>query len=126
MPTHLEDVVAAIRRIDQNQRRSRAVVHDGLVFLAGQTADDLTGDIRHQARGAFDKVDALLAEAGSGKTAVLGVTIWLRDMADYDGFNEVWDTWIVRGESPTRACAAVAMHDPRVRVELIVTAALAG
>ena len=112
-----------LQRIDQNQRRSRAIVHNGLVFLAGQTANDLSGDIRQQAREALAKVDDLLAQAGSHKARVLSVTIWLSDMADYDGFNEVWDAWIVKGESPTRACAKVAMHDPRVRVELIVTAA---
>ena len=118
--------MSSIQRIDQNQRRSRAIVHNGLAFLAGQAANDPSGDIREQAREAFAKVDDMLAQAGSDKTHVLSVTIWLTDMADYDGFNEVWDQWIVQGQSPARACAQVALHDPRLRVELIVTAAVAG
>lgn len=112
-----------IQRIDQNQRRSRGIVYNGLAFFAGQTANNLDGDIRQQAREAFAKVDDMLAQVSSDKTRVLSVTIWLADMADYDGFNEIWDQWIVRGQSPARACAKVALHDPRVRVELVVTAA---
>lgn len=114
-----------IRRIDQNQRRSRAVVHGGLVCLAGQVANDLSGDITKQAREAFAKVDDMLAQAGSDKTRVMSVTIWLADVADYDAFNAVWDQWIVPGLTPARACAQVTFPDPRVRVELIVTAAAA-
>ena len=114
-----------IQRIDQNNRRSRCVIHNGMIFLAGQTASDPGGDIRQQARECFAKVDDLLAQAGSDKTHALSVTIWLSDMADYDGFNEVWDSWIVQGQSPTRACAKVALADPRLRVELIVIATAA-
>ena len=115
--------MSEIKRVDQNQRRSRGIAYGGMVFLAGQTANDLSGDIRQQAREAFAKVDDMLAQCGSHKTRVLSVTIWLADMGDYDGFNEVWDQWIVVGQSPARACAKVELHDPRVRVELIVTAA---
>ncbi|MEY4713252.1 MAG: hypothetical protein RIS88_2702 [Pseudomonadota bacterium] len=115
--------MSSIRRIDQNDRRSRAVIHDRLICLAGQVANDLSGDIRQQAREAFAKVDDLLAQAGSDKTRVLNVTIWLADVADYDAFNAVWDAWVVQGQTPARACAQVKFPDPRVRVELLVTAA---
>lgn len=117
--------VTDIQRIDQNQRRSRGVVHNGFIFLAGQVANDPTGDIRQQAREAFAKVDDMLAQAGSDKTRVMSVTIWLRDMEDYEGFNEVWDQWVVQGQTPARACGKVQLADPRIRVELIVTAAAA-
>ena len=112
-----------IQRFDQNHRRSRAVAYGGLVFLAGQVANDPTGDIRQQAREVFAKIDDMLAQAGSDKSRALNATIWLRDMEDYDGFNEVWDQWVVKGFTPARCCGKVALADPRQRVEVMVVAA---
>jgi len=42
-----------ISRIDQNARRSRAVVHGGGVYLAGRVADDQTAPIAKQTRQAL-------------------------------------------------------------------------
>lgn len=111
-------------RIDQNARRSRAVVGGGMVCLAGQVADTLDADITTQSREAFAKIDQLLAAAGTDKTRVLSVQIWLTDLADYEAFNAVWDAWIVPGQSPARHCAKVALANPAFRVELIATACL--
>lgn len=114
--------MTAITRIDRNHRRARASVAGDLIFLAGQVADDKAADITEQTRQALAKVDALLAEAGSDKSRVLSVTIWLTSMQDYDGFNAVWDAWVAPGHEPSRACAKVELADPAYRVELIVTA----
>jgi enamine deaminase RidA (YjgF/YER057c/UK114 family) len=116
-------VLSDIQRFDQNNRRSRAVVYGGLVFLAGQVARNPDGDIRQQAREALEKVDEMLAQAGTDKSRVLNATIWLRDMNDYQGFNEVWDQWVIQGETPARCCGKVALADPRQRVEVMVVAA---
>ncbi|MFD2252334.1 enamine deaminase RidA (YjgF/YER057c/UK114 family) [Pseudochelatococcus lubricantis] len=111
-----------IVRIDANARRSRASATDSLVFLAGQVADDRDADITAQARQAFAKVDALLAAAGTDKSRVLSVTIWLQSLDDYEAFNAVWDAWVTPGAQPCRACAVVVLADPAWRVELIVVA----
>ncbi len=91
-------------------------------MLAGQVADDKSVGIEEQTRQAPAKVEALLAEAGTDKSRVLSVTIWLASMSDYDGFNAVWDSWVVSGAEPSRACARVELADPACRVELVVTA----
>ncbi|MGO4280368.1 Enamine deaminase RidA, house cleaning of reactive enamine intermediates, YjgF/YER057c/UK114 family [Cupriavidus sp. OV038] len=114
-----------IVRLDQNHRRSRAVIANGMVFLAGQVADDKSGDIASQAREALAKVDALLAEAGTDRRRALTAQIWLADMADFDGFNAVWDAWVAPGETPTRCCGKVELADPAYRVEIVITALLA-
>lgn len=114
-----------IVRLDQSHRRSRAVIANGMVFLAGQVADDKSGDIASQAREALAKVDALLAEAGTGKRHALTAQIWLADMADLDGFNAVWDAWVAPGETPTRCCGKVELTDPGYRVEVVISALLA-
>lgn len=112
-----------ITRIDQNARRSRAVVHGGMVFLAGQVADDKTAPIAEQTRQALAKVDDLLARAGTDKSSLLSAQIWLRTMDDFDGMNAVWDAWVVPGKTPARCCGKVELADPAWRIEIVVTAA---
>lgn len=113
----------SIRRLDSNGRRSRAVVHAGTIHFAGQVADDLDSDITQQTQEALARIDRLLGEAGSERSRILSATIWLKTMADYAAMNAVWDGWIDRDNAPARCCGVVEMADPRIRVEIILTAA---
>jgi len=113
-----------IIRIDQNDRRSRASVFGDLVFLAGQVAGDTSADIGPQTQHALDRVDEMLARAGTDKSRALSVQIWLRDIADLEGMNAVYDRWVVPDHRPSRCCAQIAAFgDPNCRVEIIVVAA---
>jgi enamine deaminase RidA (YjgF/YER057c/UK114 family) len=38
--------------------------------------------------------------------------------------NSVWDAWVPAGETPARACVEARLAQPKVRVEIRVTAAL--
>ncbi|HEY5755964.1 MAG TPA: RidA family protein [Steroidobacter sp.] len=114
-----------IQRYHTATRFSQICVHGGTVYLAGQVPDVVEGrDCADQARQVFAKVDALLAEAGSHKSNLLQVTVWLTDMADYDGFNEQWDAWLVAGPTPTRACIQTRLARSGWRVEVLAIAAL--
>lgn len=112
-----------IERHDQNARRARMVVHADTIYFAGQCGDDLTGDVAQQTREALARIERLLAEAGSDKSRLLSVQIWLADMADYEAMNAVYDAWVVPGETPGRACGEVKLAPPGARVEIIATAA---
>lgn len=113
-----------IRHIDQNQRRSRAVVHGGIVYTAGQVPDDMALDVTGQATQVLAKIEQLVTEAGSDKGRILTAQVWLRTMDDFAAFNKVWDAWVVQGSTPTRCCGKVEMNNPNCRVEILVTAAL--
>lgn len=113
-----------IRHIDQNQRRSRAIVHAGLVYTAGQVPDDMTLGIEGQARQVLDKIESLLAEAGAKKSRILTAQVWLSSRDDLPAFNKLWDDWVVPGHTPTRICGRVDMNNPSCKVEVQVTAAL--
>ena len=115
----------SIQRLRIEKRYSEIVIHNGTVHLAGQLADDYDGDIRVQTRQTLANIDRYLAEAGSDKTKILSVTIYLKDMADYAGLNEVYDTWVAEGAAPARACVEAKLYDPRVLVEMMVVAAQA-
>jgi enamine deaminase RidA (YjgF/YER057c/UK114 family) len=99
-------------------------VAGGMVYLAGQVADDKSLDIAGQTRQAMAKIDELLAVAGTDRSRLVTAQIWLSSMQDFDGMNAVWDDWVVPGHTPTRCCGQVALADPGYRVELVVSALL--
>lgn len=112
-----------IARLDQNARRSRAVVHGSTVYLAGQTADDRSADIAGQTRQVLAKIDEMLTAAGTERAKLLNITIWLADMADFAAMNAVYDAWVVPGHTPARCCGAVTLAAPDIRVEIMAIAA---
>jgi enamine deaminase RidA (YjgF/YER057c/UK114 family) len=115
----------SVQRLLTETRHSEIVIHNGTVYLAGQLADDYSGDIVQQTRETLASTDRFLAEAGSDKSKILSVTIYLKDMArDYAGFNQVWDDWVAPGAAPARACVEANMYKPEVLVEITVVAAL--
>lgn len=114
----------SIQRIGSTDRMSKIVIHNGTVYLCGQTAGEAEWDVAEQTRRCLDKVEALLAEAGSERDKLLSVTIYLRDIKDFAAMNEVWDAWVADGEKPARACVEARMARPEILVELSVTAAL--
>jgi len=116
--------MTSINRIDQNTRRSRAVVHGNTVYVAGHTADDRSADITGQTQQVLAKIDEMLAEAGTDKSKLLSTTIWLKSTSDFDEMNRVYDGWIAAGHAPARACAAVTLAAPEILVEISATAAV--
>lgn len=114
----------SIDRIDVGQRMSQAVVHGNTVYLAGQVGEP-GSDVAEQTRQALEKLESLLARAGSDKTRLLQVTIWLADMADFAAMNAVWDAWVAPGAAPARACGESRLATPDYKVEVIAVAALA-
>ena len=113
-----------IRRLDVGTRLSEIAVHRGTVYLAGQVASDASADIRGQTAQVLAAVDALLARVGSNKCKLLMVQIFLADLADFEGMNAVWDTWVVPGHTPPRATVQAALAHADWRIEIIVTAAI--
>lgn len=112
-----------IQRHGTTRRYSDSVVHNGTVYLV-EVPGNSDGDIAAQTQNLLSGVDRLLAEAGSDKHKLLMVTVYLADMADYDGMNAVWDAWVPEGHAPTRACVQARLANPSWRVEMAVTAAL--
>ncbi|MHA6494821.1 RidA family protein [Pseudomonas borbori] len=114
----------SLQRLRTETRYSEIVIHNGTVYLAGQLADDYSGDIVQQTRETLANIDRMLDEAGTDKTRILSVTIYLKDMAcDYAGLNQAWDAWVAPGAAPARACVEAALYDPHVLVEMTVVAA---
>ena len=112
-----------IQRFENGSRFCRVLSHNGTVYLAGMTADDLSGDVVQQTQGTLAKIEHYLVMAGSDKSKLLAATIWLRDIADFDRMNTVWDAWIDRAAMPVRATVEARLAGDDYRVEIVVTAA---
>ncbi len=112
-----------IQRFENGTRFCRVLSHNGTVYLAGMTADDTSGDIVRQTRDTLAKIEHYLAMAGSDKRRLLSAVIWLRDIADFDLMNGVWDEWIDLSSMPVRATVEARLAGDAYRVEIMVTAA---
>jgi enamine deaminase RidA (YjgF/YER057c/UK114 family) len=114
----------AIRRFHVGDRLSEMAIHHGTVYLAGQVPDDATQDIRGQTRQVLAAIDRLLTEAHTDNAHILMAQIFIADMADFAGMNEVWDDWVAPGDAPPRATVQARLGKPEWKVEIVVTAAL--
>ena len=116
--------MADITRIGMAKRYSEAAIHNGVIYVAGQVPETtLDQDIGAQTAEVLAMIDKLLAQCGSSKTQLLRVEIYLADMDDYAGMNEVWDAWVAPGFAPPRATVEARLARPQWRVEMVVTAA---
>ena len=112
-----------ITRYNPGSRMSQAVEHNGVVYLAGQVANDLGTDVTEQTQQILAKIDALLETAGSDKSKLLWAQLWVTDMRNFAAMNEVWDAWIDPTNPPVRAGLCSDLAAPGYLVEIMVTAA---
>ena len=114
--------MSEISRIKTENRMSQIVIHNDIIYLAGQVGKP-GDDVGEQTKTILKSVESLLNEAGSDKTRILQTTIWLDNMDDFADMNEIWDAWITPGTAPTRACSEAKLATPEYKVEVIVVAA---
>jgi len=107
-----------------NKRMSKINIHNGIIYLSGQTAGSEESNIKEQTEQCLSQIEELIGEAGGDCNCLLSVTIYLKDMSHFDGMNAVWDAWISEKSKPARACVQAAMARTNILVEFSVTATL--
>ena len=112
----------SIKRSKVGARMSQCVVHGDTVYLAGQVADDPNTDVAGQTKQILNKIDGLLAEAGSDKSKLLSATVWLSDIRAFDEMNKIWDAWVSPGNTPARACVEAKLARGNLLVEIGIIA----
>ncbi len=116
-------MTGTITRIEPGPRMSQAVVHGGIVHLAGQVGAP-GGSVAEQTRAVLAEIDRLLALAGTDSSRLLTAQIWLSDMAAFAEMNAVWDAWVDPANPPARWTGEARLAAPDYSVEIIVTAAV--
>lgn len=114
--------MSKITRLGSNARLSEAVVANGFVFLAGMVPENGHADITAQTADVLRQIDDWLAQCGSDKSHILEATIFLPDLADYDGMNAAWDAWVDPENTPARACVEAKLAKTEWKVEIKVSA----
>jgi len=109
---------------------SQAVEAGGLVFVSGQVPLNLEGKIveggiEEQTVQALENLKAVLEAAGLGFREVVSVTVYLRDLGDFQLFNEVYGRCF-SAEPPARACVEVSALPRGARVEISAVAVRSG
>jgi len=114
----------SITRLEPGARLSAAVVHGGLVYLAGHVSNHPDASVREQTREILEEIDRHLALAGSSKSKLLTVSIWLADMSTFAEMNAAWDAWVDRRNLPARATVEARLAAPDYKVEIAGIAAI--
>ena len=106
--------------------RNRTVKHGDIVYTVA-TAAAAGPDIQSQTKKTLEIIEANLNEAGSDKTRMLSVQIFLADMSEKAAMDEVWNPWIGSDWEtwPQRACVGAPLAGT-TKIEVVVTAAVKG
>lgn len=64
----------------------------------------------------------LLTEAGTDKSRLTSVTVWLSDITNFDAMNRAWDSWVDPHNVPVRATVEARLFSADLLVEIQVSA----
>jgi 2-iminobutanoate/2-iminopropanoate deaminase len=102
---------------------SQAIRANGLVFVSGQLAlrpdhAEIVGeDIGEQTEQVFDNLQAILEEAGSGLDKLVKTTVFLTDLGDFAGMNEIYAQRVGQ-PPPARATVEISNLPSGAKVEI--------
>jgi 2-iminobutanoate/2-iminopropanoate deaminase len=102
---------------------SQAIRANGFVFVSGQLSlepdhAEIVGDsIQQQTEKIFDNLQAILEEAGSGLDRIVKTTVFLSDLDDFGGMNEVYGRRVGQ-PAPARATVEVSRLPSGAKVEI--------
>jgi enamine deaminase RidA (YjgF/YER057c/UK114 family) len=111
-----------VRHFRPGATRARVVVHDGRVYTVA-TSPVKSRSMEEQTREALKQIDAHLAEAGTNKSRLLSVSVFITDMSKKAEMNKAWDAWVDPANPPQRACMGVQLEREDM-VEFVAVAAL--
>jgi 2-iminobutanoate/2-iminopropanoate deaminase len=105
---------------------SQAIKAGGFVFVSGQiptdpqTGEFVAGGITEQTEQVLKNLKAVLVASGSSLAQVVKTTVFLADMKEFSGMNEVYARFFPE-PPPARATVAVAglPRDARVEIEVV-------
>jgi 2-iminobutanoate/2-iminopropanoate deaminase len=102
---------------------SQAIRANGFVFVSGQLSlepdhAEIVGEsIQEQTEKVFDNLQAILEEAGSGLDRIVKTTVYLTDLGEFAGMNEVYARRV--GEPfPARATIEISKLPSGAKVEI--------
>src|SRR5205823_13365863 len=103
-------------------------VHNGLIYISGQGANDAGAvqgaDIETHTTKVMNNVKKLVEAGGGSMDTILQLTVYLANLADYDGMNKVFKTYFPHG-GPARTTISAAGVPGHSLLEINCIAAVA-
>jgi 2-iminobutanoate/2-iminopropanoate deaminase len=102
---------------------SQAIQAGNMIFLSGQipihpkTGELTGGDIRQQTQQVLENIKGLLESQRLGMEDVIKVTIFLKDMGNFNQVNEVYAAYF-SSSPPARSTVEVAKLPRNVEIEI--------
>lgn len=109
---------------------NQAVIADNLIFTSGQIPVDaatnqlVAGGIKEQTEVVLNNLKGLLEGAGSSLEHVVKTTVFLKNMNDFSGMNEVYGKYFTTPTAPARSTVEAARLPKDVLIEIEAVAAL--
>lgn len=116
---------------------SQIVIRGDMVYLSGQTYPSAIDErepipnelspnsVTGQATAILERIDGLLAAAGTNKSHLLTANVWLKDIkTGLADFNAVWSKWLDPANKPVRATVQADLCTEEMLVEVQVSAEL--
>lgn len=122
----------SIKRI--NSARTAAVIGpychasiiDKTIYLSGQLGLLKEGvlvsdDVLEQTTQALDNIQKILEDCHSNLENIIKVTVFLKDMADFQNVNQVYEKYFAKTR-PARSCVEVSSLPKNAKIEIEVIA----
>ena len=111
-----------IERFDLTPRLSKALKANGFVYLSGLTAKDKSGGVAEQTADILAQIDHYLALAGTSKSKLVKVNVWLADVSTFAEMNSAWEAWVDPACPPARATVESRLAGSGSLVEIMAEA----
>lgn len=103
---------------------SRAIRAGDTVYLTGQVPMQdgkvmTSGTIEDQTRAVLEEITKTLALAGCTRDDVVKAMVWLKDRADFPGFNAVYGEYFPDASPARSALVSDFLVDIRVEIEVV-------
>ncbi len=112
-----------ITRVGTTARWSDVVIFNNVLYTV-EVPTTLDAGLKDQTKEVLNSIAKILSDNGTDKKHILSVTIYLKDIAQIDEFNQIWDKWLPLGSAPVRACVEAKLANPKYLVEIQLSAAV--
>lgn len=109
---------------------SHVVRAGNFLFLSSQLSADLKahkilgGDIGQQTKQALENIKFLLESSGAEMDDIVKVTVYMRDIKDFDAMNKIYSEYFKKGEEPARVTVQALSPIKGIDIEIEAVAVL--
>jgi enamine deaminase RidA (YjgF/YER057c/UK114 family) len=114
-----------ITYIEPGPQASQVVIHNGIAEVVGVIHGDGSKSAYEQTKAILERIDDLLAQAGTDKSKLLRGWLIATTHKHRDDADRAWMEWLEGLKTPARVSMVAGLGSPAFKVEITITAAIA-